>query len=163
MLNSNKKLFFAIMFSDRTAYNNCIKVLNEKFGEIENEGCEYDFDNYTDYYEDEMGKGLIKKIIIIKKSIREGQLKNIKLLTSEIEKKFSIKGKRKINIDPGYISNQHVVLASFKKKNFKKDLGSGVYAHEVLEFKDSNATYFFHTFPDFKSNFMKNFFLKIVK
>ena len=153
------KLFFGVMFSNRTVYNNCLNDLIKKFGEIEKESSEYDF-NFTDYYEKEMGKNLRKKIIIFKKEITEKDLIDIKKYISKIEKKYSVNNKRKINIDPGFFAKEKVVLASFKKKDFKEDSGEGVYAHEVLRFEDGEVKEFWHTFPDFKEEKIQRFFFK---
>jgi hypothetical protein len=157
------KLFFGIMFSDRNFYEKVIEDLIKKFGEIEKESSEYDFDTFTSYYEKEMGKNLIKKIIIFKKKINEEDLINIKKAITRIEKKYSLGGKRKVNIDPGYISKEKVVLASFKKKDFKKDLGKGVYAHEVLRFEEGKVKVFWHTFGDYKRDKMKKFLFSILQ
>ncbi len=154
----SRRLFFGIMFSDRNLYDDCLKDLIKKFGEIEKESFEYDFDGYTDYYEKEMGKGLRKKIIIFKKQINKKDLVEIKKFITEIEKKYSEKGKRRVNIDPGFVSEEKVVLASFKKKDFKEDLGNGVYAHEVLRSEDGKVKDFWHTFGDYKVKGVQEFF-----
>ena len=153
------KLFFGIMFSDRNFYKKAIEDLIKKFGEIEKESFEYDFDKFTSYYEKEMGKNLIKKIIIFKKEIKEKDLINIKKFISGIERKYSIDNKRKINIDPGCIPKNKVILASFKKKDFKKDLGEGVYAHEVLRFENGKVKEFWHTFGDYRKEKIKEFLI----
>ena len=148
------------MFSDRNIYEKAVNDLINEFGGMEKESFEYNFDKFTSYYEKEMGKNLIKKIIIFKKEITEKDLIEIKKFIAEIEKKYSVKNKRKINIDPGYISKDKVVLASFKKKDFKKELGGWIYAHEVLRFEKNKIITFFHTFPDFKNNKIQEFFFK---
>jgi len=153
------KLFFGVMFSDRYYYEKVINDLIKNFGEIEKESFEYKFDSFTSYYEEEMGKGLRKKIIVFNKKVNEKDLINTKKFITEIEKKYSEDGERKINIDPGYVSKDKVVLASFKKKDFKRDLGNGIYAHEVLRFEDGMVKVFWHTFPDFKNHKVQEFFL----
>ena len=67
--------------------------------------------------------------------------------------------KRTINIDPGYANKNEVVLASFKGKDFKENLGNNVFAHKVLEFNDGKAKEFWHTFPDFKQKELQKFLL----
>mgnify|MGYP001592809108 FL=1 len=52
-------------------------------------------------------------------------------------------------------------MASFKGKDFKEDLGDAVFAHKVLEFRGDKVGDFFHTFADFKSNDVRDFFLNI--
>ena len=155
------KLFFAIMFSNKELYEKALNDLIKNYGEIEKQSFEYDFTKYTSYYEKEMGKKITKKIIIFKKIISEEDLIKIKKEITNIEKKYSIKNNRKVNIDPGYISKNSVVLASFKKKDFKKDLGNGVYAHEVLRFEDKKIIDFWHTFKDYREQKLWNFLFNV--
>jgi len=167
------KLMIAVMYSDEGLYLECKKELVELFGEIFFESEAYDFDKFTSYYSDEMGKGLVKRFIIFEKPIEKislndksikiksikkeslikKNLKKIKFKTTEIEKKYSKDGKRQINLDPGYLSSSELVLASFKKgTNYKEDVGDGVYLHKVLEFEKDKVIMFWHTFPDYKEN-----------
>jgi len=155
-------LFFAIMFKDYKILEESIDDLKNNFGSIISKCSEYDF-NYTDYYEKEFGSNLKKIIIIFDKKIIEKDLIEIKNKTAEIEKKYSVGGKRKINIDPGYFNDKEVILASYKRKDFKKDLGEGVFIHKVLEFDNGKVKEFFHTFPDFKSKLLQEYFLSIIK
>lgn len=154
------KLFLAIMFSTRDIYEKALNDLIEKFGEIKKQSFEYDFTKFTSYYEKEMGKNIIKKIIIFKKHINKEELADIKLFTTEIEEKYSENNKRKINLDPGYLTNKEVVLASFKKgTGYKEQISDKVWVHKVLEFKENKAIEFWHTFPDYKGEEVKEFLL----
>jgi hypothetical protein len=154
-------LMIAIMYSDNSVYEECKTELTNLFGEIEIESKEYDFDKFTSYYEKEMGKNILKRFLIFKKQVNKQDLKEIKLKTTEIEKKHSKEDKRTINLDPGYLSKNELVLASFKKgSNYKEDLGDGIYAHKVLEFKDDKAIELWHTFPDYKEK--KELFLDYI-
>lgn len=148
------------MYSDKSVYSDCKKELVSLYGEISVESEPYDFDKYTAYYEKEMGKRLLKRILIFKKEIGKEELKDIKFKITEIEKKYSENDKRRINLDPGYLSSSEFVLASFKRgRNYKEDAGDGVYLHKVLEFKDKEVVTFWHTFPDYKEK--KEWFVEI--
>ncbi|MBU90714.1 hypothetical protein CMO94_04165 [Candidatus Woesearchaeota archaeon] len=153
-------LFFALMYNNNEILKKTINKLN--FGAILSKSPEYDFD-FTDHYENEFGSDLKKTIIIFNNNIQKNNLIKIKNKINEIEKDYSADGKRTINIDPGYVNDKEVVLASFKKKRFKENLGDGVFAHKVLEFEDGKVKEFFHTFPDFKSKLVKEFFLNNIK
>ncbi|MFH2028757.1 MAG: DUF4416 family protein [Nanoarchaeota archaeon] len=145
-------LIIAIMYSDNGTYVKVKSILIEKYGLIKKETEPYDFDKFTSYYEKEMGKGIIKRFLIFDKEIEKNDLVKIKHETTEVEKEFSIDNKRTINLDPGYLNNKELVLASFKKgTNYKEDMGQGVYAHKVLEFNGEIKT-FWHTFPDYKEH-----------
>lgn len=151
-------LFFALMYKDKDILEKTIGELKNNFGDVVSKSSEYDF-NFTSYYEKEFGMNLKKMIAIFDKKINKIDLVEIKNKITEIEKRFSVGNKRRINIDPGYVNNKEVVLASFKKKDFKEDLGNNVFAHKVLEFEDGNVNDFFHTFDDYKEKRIKDFFI----
>jgi len=125
------------------------KDLVDEFGSIKIETEPYDFTQFTKYYNREMGDKIFKKFFIFEKKIEKKDLVEIKKKITEIEGKYSKDKKRQINLDPGFINNEELTLASFKRgTNYKEDLGNGVYAHKVLEFKPLKI--FWHTFPDYK-------------
>lgn len=161
---STAKLLIGIMFSDKKRYSNAVNDLKSKFGDIEAESREYEFSKITDYYADEMGKSIFKKFIVFENKIDKNDLAGIKLFTTAIEDKYRKYKKRKINIDPGYLSNDALVLASFKKgTNYKEQISEKVYAHKVLEFKENKAIAFWHTFPDYRRENVRGFFIKLKK
>ncbi|HZX44739.1 MAG TPA: DUF4416 family protein [Candidatus Nanoarchaeia archaeon] len=146
-------LLFAVMYSDKEIYDKSLLKLIAAYGAVKDECPEYDFDKFTPYYEEEMGKGLTKRFVVFEKAIEKKDLVSIKKETTDLEKKFSVDGKRQVNIDPGYIGQYELVLASFKRgRGYKQELGDGVYAHKVLEFDDGGVQTFWHTFPDYKEN-----------
>ena len=156
-------LFFAIMFKDKEILTNVINELKNNFGNIVSKSPEYDF-NFSSHYEDEFGSNLKKTIIVFDNKISKDNLADIKIICSQIEKEFcSDDDKRAANIDPGYFNDKEVVLASFKRKRFKESLDNGVFAHKVLEFENGRVNDFFHTFADFKSDTVKDFFKGIIK
>ena len=150
------------MYQDNDILEKTINELKNRFGKIKTKSQEYDFD-FTDYYEEEFGNNLKKIIIIFDKKLNEKELVNIKINSTTLEKQYSGNNKRKINIDPGFVNKTGVFLASFKKKDFKENLGSGVYSHKVLEFNGNEIKTFFHTFPDFKSKLVNDFFLSFIE
>jgi len=144
-------LIIAVMYKNKGIYNNTKTDLINKFGAIAKESKPYNFDKFTSYYAKEMGKGLIKRFVIFKKQVKKSGLAGIKLLTAEIEKKYSKNNKRQVNLDPGYLSKTALVLASFKSgTNYKEKISDKVYAHKVLEFKKNKVITFWHTFPDYR-------------
>lgn len=154
-------LIIAIMYSNKEIYNRVKFILTEKFNKIKSESQEYNFDQFTHYYEKEMGKNLVKRFLIFDYNITKKDLIKIKKQTTEIEKEFSVNGNRTINLDPGYLNENELVLASFKKgTNYKEELGEGVYAHKVLEFENGKAKIFWHTFPDYRVKENQEFFIK---
>ncbi len=153
------KLIIAVMYSDKCIYEECKGDLINLFGEILKESEEYDFDKFTKYYEKEMGSNLVKRFLVFKKIIDKGQLSEIKLKTTEIEKKYSKDKKRTINLDPGYLNDSELVLASFKRgTNYKEQISEKVWLHKVLGFEGGKVIQFWHTFPDYREKKNQEFF-----
>jgi len=152
-------LIIAIMYSDKELYSKVKNILIDKYGSISKESTPYDFDKFTSYYEKEMGKELLKCFLIFEKEIEKKDLIQVKKEITEIEKEFSVDDNRQINLDPGYVNDHELVLASFKSgTNYKEDLGNGVYAHKVLEVKDGKIERYWHTFPDYRVKENQEFF-----
>lgn len=155
------KLIMGLMYSDKRLLEKVQDELTDKFGQAEAEMV-YDF-NFTKYYEQEMGKNLKKKLLAFKSPIKKEQLAGIKVYTTKLENKHKKNDKRSINIDPGYLSKKEFILTSFKKSPYKKSLGKKVYAHLTLKFEDDRCVTNYRTFPDFKTNKIQRFLLKIRK
>ncbi|PLV57235.1 DUF4416 family protein [Thermotoga sp. SG1] len=127
-------------------FNELKPVLEERFGPMDYVSDNLDFEKYTFYYSEEMGQGLKGKLVSFERLIHPHQLADIKLETNSIEKMFSIEGKRKVNIDPGYIHHTQFVLASTKHWGNRIYIGKGIYAEVTLayvrgKFKDMEFTY----------------------
>jgi hypothetical protein len=105
----------------------------------------------TDYYEDEMGPGLARTIVSFERLRPATELVRIKLATAEIERAFEHEGRRRVNVDPGYIDFFKLVLASFKEAPQKIYLGGGVWADPVMMYQDGAPRELPWTFPDFKA------------
>lgn len=157
------KLFIGILYKDKKIYNKVLKELTDKFGPLEDASLEYDFDQFTNYYEKEMGGKLLKKIIVFKNLINREDLADIKVYTNSIEEKYSIKNKRTINLDPGYLTKEQLVLASVKEAPHKIYLKKGIFAHLIYTFVKNKVIEALRTFPDFKDDKVQDFFCEVNK
>ena len=153
-------MFIAVLYSDGGVYDKAVSLLKEEFGEVIVSSNPYDF-TFTDYYSKEMGSDLVKRFVVFKKEISKKELAEIRKKTGEIEDKFRVDGKRKINLDPGYINKKEVVLASVKGSDFKEELGNGVFSHKIYAFENDKIKIFSHTFPDYTVEENKKFFLDL--
>jgi len=154
------KLFIGIIYSPHAPVSDCIVRLKEMFGDIDFRTEKLSFD-FTAYYEEEMGKGLSREIVSFKKLIKREELVEIKIFTNELEKNFSVEDKRKINIDPGYIAAEHLILATGKGYYHRPYLGKGVYADLTLVYKHKEFHALEWTYPDYGSDYLKELFKKI--
>jgi hypothetical protein len=124
-------------------------MLIERFGEIEDSHGPIPF-TFTDYYSKEMGAQLQKTYLIFKQSIDRDQLADIKLFSNSIEGEYSASGRRNVNIDPGYIARDKLVLASTKDFYHRLYLGKGIYGEVTLHYRLGKYRYFSWTYPDYK-------------
>jgi hypothetical protein len=154
------KLFIGLIYSEDAPVEECVAKLEERFGEIDFISERFAF-NLTSYYEKEMGKGLSRKIISFRRLIRRDELVDIKTFTTELEKIFSVGGKRKINIDPGYIAPEHLILATGKGYYHRPYLGKGVYADLTLVYRNKEFKPLEWTYPDYGSQNLRKLFKKL--
>ncbi len=143
-----KKLVIGIIFNSKTICDKSIEFLEKKYGPTVRRSPVYDFD-FTDYYEQEMGRELKRIFLFFDKEITNEELVDIKLYAEELEKLCAC-DYRAVNIDPGYISETEFALASFKKKTWVKQISDRVYLHTILAFENGEIKTFHHTFPEFR-------------
>ena len=106
----------------------------------------------TDYYQAEMGKGLIRRFITFEDLLDPEQLPEVKRYTDKIEAHHTpSEGNRTINIDPGYITLYQLILATNKRFSHRIYLRDNVYADLTLIFKKKSFQPLAWTFPDYGS------------
>jgi len=157
------KFFCGIMYSDDALMEKVKGELSEKYGKIDAESEPYLFERFTSYYEQEMGKGLKKMFAVFKEQMPREALADMKLFANSLEVKHSTGGKRLVNIDPGYLADEHLILASCKASPYRIYLGKGIYAMLTLIFQGKKCIPTERTFPDFKSREVQEFFSGIRK
>ena len=158
------KLIISMFTSDKCLFSLYKEELIKRFGEVDIESNTQPFD-FTDYYEKEFGKNLVQKLFSFFTLIRQDGLAEIKIITNSIEnnfKKGNIKNnithhKRKINIDPGYITLNKYILASTKNGPSRIYLNQGIYAEITLRFINKSFVPCEFTYPNYKTNEYINF------
>ena len=91
--------------------------------------------HHTEYYRREMGGPLVRRLFAFGNLILQDRLPGIKLLTNRIEKDFMVDGKRRVNIDPGYLLAERFVLATGKNYTHRIYLRDGIYADLTLTYQ----------------------------
>lgn len=154
------KLFLAVMFVDEEEFEKSLKLCVEHFGEIEGTCGPLEVAQYTDFYAVEMGTGIKKRYAYFKDLIERDQLSSIKTYTNEIEKRFLENGNRAVNLDPGYITSDKLVLASTKDFYHRIYLSQGIYAEVTLHYRQGRFRYFSWTYPDYREMEVLEFITK---
>lgn len=106
----------------------------------------------TDYYREEMGENLIRRFITFEDLLPPEALPDVKKQTDRLEGQYrNNAGGRRINLDPGYIALEHLILATNKKYIHRPYLGNGVYADLTLIYRDKSFRPLEWTYPDYAS------------
>lgn len=141
----------ASMFTARGELLEEAKVrLSQEFGPIDYESEVLPFD-HTTYYAAEFRENLKRRFVAFAELLHPGKLAEIKLLTNALEMGWAVEGKRRINIDPGYVSHSKLVLATTKNHAHRIYLGQGIYAEVTLHFRGGTFRAWPWTYPDYAS------------
>ena len=143
------KLFVAVLYADPTALVEARSELEMVWGPIDFSGSDRDFD-MTDYYEPEMGPDLKRRLLSFEKLIPPEDLRQAKLKTNAMEDALLASGRRRVNLDIGYLDHNKIVLASVKYAGQKIHLGDGIYADLIARYRQGRYRPFEWTFPDFR-------------
>jgi hypothetical protein len=83
------------------------------------------------------------------------------LATNQIEDHYAHKGRRRVNIDPGYMLRERFVLASGKNFSHRIYIGEGIYADLTLIYQKGSFKKLPWTYPDYSDNGMLKFLEKV--
>jgi hypothetical protein len=116
---------------------------------------------YTDYYVAEMGSPLWRRFISFEKLIKPETLPDIKLWTNELESSYVMGDKRSVNIDPGYLSPAHLILATGKAYTHRPYLRDGIYVDLTLIYQNKAFQSLPWTYPDYAEPRTKDMFKRM--
>jgi hypothetical protein len=142
------KLISSLFSSERQLIDTVINELEELFGPVAWISPWLLFDR-TRYYEREMGWPLHRRFITFKRLIRPEEIVDIKSKTNRLEGEYRHEGKRRINIDPGYISLERLVLATGKNYTHRIYLSKGIYADLTLVYHGGSFRSLDWTYRDY--------------
>jgi hypothetical protein len=154
------KLISSLFSHEEALIESVIKKMGERFGPVEWVSDLLPF-NRTRYYEKEMGWPLYRRFTSFVRLITPEAIADIKLITNEIEKEYLDQEKRKINIDPGYITLERLVLATGKNYSHRIYLGKGIFADLTLIFHDGTFKPLSWTYPDYSEEKVINLFNRL--
>ncbi|MFC1813545.1 DUF4416 family protein, partial [Thermodesulfobacteriota bacterium] len=124
------------------------KELVEQFGPIDVVSAWLPFD-FTTYYEPEMGKPLFRRMLAFKTLIDQDALAQIKIMTNDLELKYTRNDRRRVNLDPGYLLQERFVLATGKNFSHRIYIGRRIYADLTLVFTKGEFQTLPWTYPDY--------------
>ena len=155
------KLVIGMFMKDRDAAAPVIMELCVDLGPVDMVSPWMLFD-HTDYYAAEMGSPLYRRITAFRQLIEQQDLADIKHLTYRIENRFAKSGRRRVNIDPGYLLAERFVLATGKNYSHRILIGKGIYADLTLIYRGGSYQPLDWTYPDYREDRMRSY-LKAVR
>ena len=159
------KPFVGLLLSELSLLEKCKETLELSFGPSDIQSSIIPF-SHSDYYNAEMGNTISRLWISFFQLLSPGDLAEWKITSNNLEDTWTIKssGKslRQINIDPGYVSDSKIVLASTKNFSHRIYLHSGIYAEVTLNYRKNIGWQCFEwTYPDYKEAAAVDFFTQL--
>ncbi len=151
-------LFIGSLFSATDVFDLAEPLLSERFGEVLFKSPLIPWD-FSEYYDDELKPPVLRNFLFFRNPIDPPSLVEAKLATVEIEARLSSRGKRRINLDPGYLTLAKVVLASRKNYSHRINLGKGVFAELELFYKDDRFNPMPYTYNDYREKIFTDLFV----
>ena len=143
------KLVSGLLFRDFEIRNHVLEALCDHFGPLDFLSEAQPF-TYTSYYDREMGEGLHRQLCSFSELARPETLADIKLFTNRIESRFLVDDKRQVNIDPGLLSEERLVLATGKNYIHRIYLRDGIFADLTLIYQEGGYQPLPWTYPDYR-------------
>jgi hypothetical protein len=150
------KLFIGMLSPEPSLLDSCTEILKNEFGPLDHESALLPW-NRTDYYRDEMGPDILRKFLFFERIIDPGRLPPIKRFTNAMENSWAVQNgparRRRINLDPGYVTEAKVVLATTKDFAHRLYIGEDIYAEVTLRYNAKQRSFAPHeyTFPDYRT------------
>ena len=158
---TEEKLIFGVLISKEKFRHHLLARLNQEFGKIDFQSDTLDF-IYTHYYDAEMGAPIKRFFVSVEEPMSPDTLASIKLRSNRMEDEFREEGKRRVNLDPGFLSLSRLVLATTKEGSHRIALNSGIYGEVTLLFEKGEFRPLPWTYPDFRSDAYR-FILKTIR
>jgi hypothetical protein len=144
------RLLFSVIYREEADFAKALRSIVDRIGEVACTSEPFPFDR-TEYYWKEMGAPLVRRFVLGNDPVSREELATVKVWAETIESELSVGGKRTVNIDPGYLTDENVVLATGKNYSHRIYLREGVFADLTLVFEKGEYRPLPWTYPDYAS------------
>jgi hypothetical protein len=143
------KVFCGFIYTPELDLGEVLLVLEQSWGPVEFMSPRSSFD-YTRYYEEEMGSPLSRKFVTFREMVEQDNLPGLKWEAKGVEGTFRrSEGGRRVNIDPGVLLPDKLVLATTKPSAHRPYLERGIYADLTLTYQKGSYQPLAWTYPDY--------------
>jgi hypothetical protein len=154
------KLVVGAFLAEKSLLPEIAGRLEERFGPLDAVSAWMAFD-YTTYYREEMGSPLFRRMMAFQTLVDQDRLPEVKLATNELETLYAREGKRRVNVDPGFVLLERFVLATGKNFSHRIYLRDGIYADLTLIYRHGGFHKLPWTYPDYADRALGRFLLKV--
>jgi len=117
---------------------------------------------WTEYYAAELGAAPVRRVLALDRFEDASQRPEIKRTTSRLEVALARPGgAREVNIDPGFLGVDQLVLASCKPRAHRIHLGRGVYGDLQLVHREGELAPLPWSYPDYASSELRGIFARL--
>jgi len=142
------KLIASLFTRESLLLGDAIRALTQRYGRADFISAPMPFD-YTEYYRGEFGGPLTRRLVAFERLVRPDGLPDVKSWTNALERELAGAGRRRVNIDPGYIAKAHLILATGKGYGHRPYLRDGIYADLTLIYRSRAFQSLPWTYPDY--------------
>ncbi len=159
-----EKLIIGVIYHEKEILDKVMEILTAEFGPVEAVSEEFSFSReFSTYYDDEIGGEGLRRIYSFRDLVDPARQADIKIRTNEIEAEFSADGKRRINLDPGFINHGRLMLATTKETGFRIPLKDGIYTELTLFWARGGWQKFPWSYRDYQSERVQKFITEVRK
>ncbi len=159
------QLIVSIIYSSLDAVADALKALEQRFGPVQFETIEIPC-TVAAMYKEEMGECLQRRFFSFERQVSRDSLPDIKSACNKIEPLFADRVDdylfRTVNIDPGILTPDNLVMASQREYNHRIYIKDGVFAEIVLISAKGRFRRLPWTNADFYHNEAVEFFLRVL-
>ncbi|WP_404305776.1 DUF4416 family protein [Neorhodopirellula lusitana] len=142
------------------AHQWAIERLTQQWGSAAETSIATAFD-VRGFYRESMGDGLTKVLVAMEPMTDPAGLADWKTLTNQWEAEYTSESDhpedRPLNLDPGYITQAKLVLATIKDRDHRLYLREGIFAEVTLNYMGGKWIHHRWTYPDYRTDEVAEF------
>lgn len=147
-------LVIGLLAASEEPRSQAVGQLAERFGELCFLSGPLEFP--SQYYRPEMGGPLSRRMAAFCRLVEAHELAGIKKTCMELEAAAAVEDRRAVNIDPGLLSADALILATHKHSGHRVTLQPGIHAEITLWYHHGTYHPLPWTYPDFAGEELRN-------